>query len=124
MYKRPWRSKCHRPRRSSPPGFFPVSRRASPPLIIGPIATSFSEPRHMRAGGQSSPSPHHLPSDCVFLLVIVELAIGVNPGGLGGRAPQILGRGAVGGSQGSCGRVAKYYYILSCTGSIFESGDF
>src|SRR6218665_3641786 len=32
MWKRPWRPKCHRPRRSGPPGFFPVSRRASPPL--------------------------------------------------------------------------------------------
>jgi len=38
--------------------------------------------------------------------------IGVNPGGLGGRGPQILGRGVV------------KYYILSCTESIFESGDF
>jgi len=25
------------------------------------LATSFSYPRHMRAGGQSSPSPFHLP---------------------------------------------------------------
>src|SRR6218665_3571813 len=32
-----------------------------------------------------------------------------------------------GGSQGGRwgrGRVVKYYYILSCTGSMFESGDF
>ena len=46
--------------------------------------------------------------------------------GVGGRDPQILGRGVVGvagGSQGR-GRVIKYYYILSCTGSMFESGDF
>jgi len=25
---------------------------------------------------------------------------------------------------GGRGRIVKYYYILSCTGSIFESGDF
>jgi len=37
--------------------------------------------------------------------------------GLGGRDPHILGRGGR-------GRVVKYYYILSCTGSMFESGDF
>jgi len=47
---------------------------------------------------------------------------GVNPGELGGRDPQILGRGVM-GSQGGRGRVDKYYYILSCTGSMFESGD-
>src|SRR6218665_561934 len=44
-----------------------------------------------------------------------------------GRAPQILGRGSQGGSQGgrwSRGRVVKYYYILPCTGSMFESGYF
>ena len=26
--------------------------------------------------------------------------------------------------HGGRGRVMKYYYIISCTGSIFESGDF
>ena len=47
--------------------------------------------------------------------------------GLGVATPQILGRGVVGvpgGSQGDRGRVVKYYYILSYTGSVFESGDF
>src|SRR6218665_2621585 len=29
------------------------------------LATSYSKPRHMRAGGQSTPSPSHLPSDSV-----------------------------------------------------------
>src|SRR6218665_2028049 len=50
----------------------------------------------------------------------------VNPGAEG-RDPQILGRESQGGSQEgrwSRGRVAKYYYILSCTGSMFESGYF
>jgi len=36
---------------------------------------------------------------------------------VGSRDPQILGRGSQEG-------VVKYYYILSCTGSMFESGDF
>ena len=43
-----------------------------------------------------------------------------NPTGLGGRDPQILGRGGHGG----CGRFVKYYYISSCTESMFESSDF
>src|SRR6218665_1177870 len=39
-------------------------------------------------------------------------------GGLGVATPRFW--------EGSCGRVIKYYYILSCTGSrpIFEGGDF
>src|SRR6218665_1720782 len=41
--------------------------------------------------------------------------------GVGGHDPQILSSG---GLQGGCGRVVKYYYILSCTESMFESGDF
>jgi len=41
----------------------------------------------------------------------------VNPGELwGSRAPRFW--------AGGRGRVVKYYYILSCTGSMFESGDF
>jgi len=43
--------------------------------------------------------------------------------GVGVRDPQILGRGGLGG-RGDRGRVVRYYYILSCTGSMFESGDF
>jgi len=39
--------------------------------------------------------------------------------GVGGRDPQILGRAALGGH----GRMVKYS-SLSCTGSMFESGDF
>src|SRR6218665_255895 len=66
--------------------------------------------------------------------------IGVNPGVFGGsRPPPALPGGAraprvgPGGSWGSQrsrwgswgrGRVVKYYYSLSCTGSMFESGDF
>src|SRR6218665_539174 len=42
--------------------------------------------------------------------------------GAEGREPQILGRGSQGG-RWSRGRVVKYY-ILSCTGSMFESGYF
>ena len=49
---------------------------------------------------------------------------GVNPGELGGRDPPDFGQGVAGGSQGGRGRVVKYYYILSCTESMFESGDF
>src|SRR6218665_1866358 len=47
--------------------------------------------------------------------------------GAEGRDPHILGRGVVWRSQGGrwgSGRVMKYYYILSCTGSMFESGYF
>src|SRR6218665_148296 len=44
-------------------------------------------------------------------------------GGLGVATPQILGRGSWVGRRG-LGQVVKYYYILSCTGSIFESDDF
>src|SRR6218665_1932222 len=54
------------------------------------------------------------------------LSRGVNPGAEG-RDPQILGRGSQGRSQGgrwSRGPVVKYYHILSCTGSMFESGYF
>src|SRR6218665_1225648 len=53
------------------------------------------------------------------------LSKGVNRGAEGG-APQILGRGSQGRSQGgsqggrwSRGRVMKYYYIVSCTGGMF-----
>ena len=48
---------------------------------------------------------------------------GINPGGWVGCDPQILNRGVV-GVRGGHGRVVKYYYILSCTGSMFEIGDF
>src|SRR6218665_2256394 len=55
-------------------------------------------------------------------------ATGVNPGGWEGVAtPRFwAGRlwGVAGGGVGYRGRVVKYYYILSCTGSMFESGDF
>ena len=43
-----------------------------------------------------------------------------------GRDPKILdrrGRG-IAGDRGNRGRVVKYYFILSCAGSMFESGDF
>ena len=51
--------------------------------------------------------------------------------GAEGRDPHILGKGVVWGSQGGSQggrwgreRVVKYYYILSCKGSMFESGYF
>jgi len=49
--------------------------------------------------------------------------------GVGGREPPYFGQGGRGVAGGRCvswtrGRVVTYYYILSCTGSIFESGDF
>jgi len=37
---------------------------------------------------------------------------------------QVGSWGVVDGSWTGRGRVVKYYYILSCTGSMFESGDF
>jgi len=47
--------------------------------------------------------------------------------GFGGRGPLDFGLGRVVGGRrmgrGGRGRVVKYY-ILSCTGSMFESGDF
>ena len=54
----------------------------------------------------------------LFLNIHVDVTHrGVNPEGLGGRDPSFWAGGR-GGSQG----VVKYYYILSCPGSIFESG--
>ena len=48
--------------------------------------------------------------------------------GVGGRDPPDFGLEGCGvsqdGSWGARGLVVKYYYILSCTGSMFESGDF
>jgi len=61
-------------------------------------------------------------------LAVVNYYRGINPGVLGVATPKILGRAGrgVAGSRGDRGRVMKYYYrpILSCTGSMFESGDF
>ena len=47
---------------------------------------------------------------------------GVSILGVGGSRPPL--RFWAGGSQGGRGRVVNYYYILSCTGNMFESGDF
>jgi len=44
--------------------------------------------------------------------------IGCNPGGWGVTTPRFWA-----GGRGGCGRVVKHCYILSCTGSMFESGD-
>ena len=51
--------------------------------------------------------------------IFASMCRGVNPGGWG-VAPDF----GHGGRSGSRGLVVKYYYILSCTGSMFESGDF
>jgi len=54
-----------------------------------------------------------------------ELSLDVNPGCWGCHVPHILGwRAWVTEGSGGRGWVAKHYYILSCTGSMFESGDF
>src|SRR6218665_35946 len=42
-----------------------ASPRAVSPMFEV-LAVSFSYPLHMRAGGQSSPSPSHLPTDSVW----------------------------------------------------------
>jgi len=34
------------------------------------LATSFSWPWHMRAGDQSYPSPYHLPTDSILIIVV------------------------------------------------------
>jgi len=57
----------------------------------------------------------------VVQLMVFHSMVGINSG-LGGRDPQILGREVV-GVAGGRGRVVKCYYTLSCTGSMFESGD-
>ena len=68
-------------------------------------------------------------SDCIlnentYIIILYIIFRGVNPGGLVVATPD-FGQGGreevVGGVRG---RVVKYYYILSCTGSVFESGDF
>src|SRR6218665_3571821 len=58
----------------------------------------------------------------MFCVIVTR---GVNPGGWWGRDPQILCRGSWGsqGVVGDRGRVVKFYYGLSCTESMFESGD-
>jgi len=43
--------------------------------------------------------------------------------GVWGVATPDFGQGSGGVTRGR-GRVVKYYYILSCTESMFESGDF
>jgi len=51
---------------------------------------------------------------------------GVNPGGLGS-PPIDFGQGVTGDLGvvvGDRGQVVKYYYILSCTRSMFGSGNF
>jgi len=48
-------------------------------------------------------------------------SIGLNSGGLGVSRPP---RFWAGGRRAGRGRFVKHYYILSCTGSMFESGDF
>ena len=51
---------------------------------------------------------------------IHRISIGVNPMGVGGvTTPRFWA-----GESGGRGRVVKHYYILSCSGSMFESGDF
>ena len=58
--------------------------------------------------------------------MLLPLYTGVNPGGGGVTTPRFWagGHGDRRGVVGGRGRVVKHYYILSCTGSIFESGDF
>src|SRR6218665_1084335 len=50
--------------------------------------------------------------------------ISVNPGKLGGTRPPDFGMGVVGVVDGHGRDVKYYYYRLSCTGIMFESGDF
>src|SRR6218665_2425046 len=67
----------------------------------------------------------HTPLGNSFLLEKASFSLlsrGVNPGAEG-RDPHILGRGSQWG-RWVCGRVVKYCNILSCTGSMFESGYF
>ena len=60
------------------------------------------------------------PSNKMFLSIGLDLLYPLNhrrqSWGLGSRPPDF--------GQGGRGRVIKYQYILSCTGSMFESGDF
>ena len=43
---------------------------------------------------------------------------------LAGGREGIVARGMVAGGRMGRGRIVKYYYNLSCTGSMFESGEF
>src|SRR6218665_3523726 len=97
--------------RRRPPTTVPeltISPRYDRNLIIF-ISTTEHNWHRRRLGGQ----PGHV-------------LIGVNPGG---RDVPDIGQGVVAswesqvGWQGGRGRVVKYY-ILSCTGSMFKSGDF
>src|SRR6218665_1921791 len=56
-----------------------------------------------------------------FFKVFSGLTRGVNLGGFGVATPRFLAGGVVGCCKGGCGRVVKYYYIFSCTRSMFKS---
>jgi len=98
------------------------------------VTCYFTDKRHKT---QSAPSPRHActvrlldckgntdqDSDSHTLMPSLFPSAGVSIlGGLGSRPPD-FGQGVVGVAGGSR-RVMKYYYILSCTGSVFKSGDF
>ena len=67
----------------------------------------------------------------IFLMVFqttlpcIHVSRGVNPGGWRSRPPD-FGQRVVGvaGDRGGHGRILKYYYTLSCAGSMFENGCF
>src|SRR6218665_2698414 len=77
--------------------------------------------RHLHSS-ESSPW-YFFPPEKGFFPIAIQ---GLQSGGWGSRPP-VLGRGVAGrvaGGRWSRERVVKYYYILSCTGSMFESGYF
>jgi len=82
----------------------------------------------------------HRPTCVAYIVIIFKLEHqriyfrGINPLGFRGSRPLDFGQGVVGGcsavagrtqaSRGGRGRVVTYYCSLSCTESMFESGDF
>jgi len=58
--------------------------------------------------------------------VVYRMDRDINPWVWGSRVatPQIVGSRGGRSGRGGHGRVVKYYYILLCTGSMFDSGDF
>src|SRR6218665_3223917 len=78
--------------------------------------------RHLHSS-QSSPWQFFPPGKGFFSITIQ----GRQSWGLRVATPRFWADGSHGGSQGGRwgrGRVVKYYYILLCTGSMFESGYF
>ena len=105
-----------------------ISRSQSQKNLILFLVVQFSPLTKSRVAVQQTQHLHINPIITVHAgwWGVSHRIIGVNPGGLGGsRLPRFRVGGCLSrrGRKGR-GRVVKYYYNLSCTGSMVESDDF